>query len=304
MISPNSTSSNRLSQGLLAKKYETYDQWVQRTDTLLKQVSFFKNSNYIEAEEQLAPQEHINAACQLLISRFDLWPDWACVIYTSEQMGWAHLGAFSIAVDESHRIPFIQIHPRFRFKPRWFFYRREEIIAHELIHLMRQGLDDGAYEEFLAYRIDSSAYRRWMGPLFSTPWSASLLVLSLGIWMMSVFAWFWLQFDAHLLSTWCWPISGLFSASSAFIAFSFYKFSLYSFRWSRFNKKANQLQQQSNLADKLAIRLAAVDFEALSYLDVYQWQAYIESLALGPYRESLLKIIKNDGAARMSQVQA
>lgn len=285
---PNTT--DWLRNGLLARKGESYEQWHQRCASLLEKIEKFKRSEHITTDEVLAPDSHLRQACNLLERFFGLNPDWACVIYTGKQMGWAHLGALVIATDGKQSIPFIQLHPRFLAKCEWLFYRRQEIIAHELIHLIRQELDDGSYEEFLAYDIDTSSYRRILGPIFSSPWSASLLVLSMGLSMFSAFILFWLETEIFAYEFIHWLIVSTLIIPTGFLIYSFYKFALYSWRWHRFKRKCRHFDTP-NFARKLAIRLVSSDLEALSYLDPHLWKGYIQRMPAGPYRDSLQQMI-------------
>ena len=64
----------------------------------------------------------------------------------------------------------------FRSRQRWLFYRRSELLAHELCHSMRQSLRDMELEEFFAYRTSPSPLRRYLGNCFIRPLDAVLFV--------------------------------------------------------------------------------------------------------------------------------
>ena len=54
----------------------------------------------------------------------------------------------------------------FRNKKRFFNYRRDELLAHELCHSARQSMDEPVFEEYFAYRTSTSALRRYLGNCF------------------------------------------------------------------------------------------------------------------------------------------
>ncbi len=54
----------------------------------------------------------------------------------------------------------------FRDRDRWLIYRRQELLAHELCHVARIGLESHDYEETFAYQTASSRFRRLLGGLF------------------------------------------------------------------------------------------------------------------------------------------
>ena len=60
----------------------------------------------------------------------------------------------------------------FRARPKWFIYRRDELLAHELCHAVRGCLEDEPYEEQFAYMTSDSAFRRWSGNCFRHEWDA------------------------------------------------------------------------------------------------------------------------------------
>ncbi|MFW6413914.1 MAG: hypothetical protein ACOCZS_01310 [Verrucomicrobiota bacterium] len=54
----------------------------------------------------------------------------------------------------------------FAENPKWWIYDRRELLAHELCHIARIGITDGAYEEHFAYRLSFSGFRRIVGGVF------------------------------------------------------------------------------------------------------------------------------------------
>ena len=65
----------------------------------------------------------------------------------------------------------------FRNREKWLFYRRDELLAHELCHSARQALGEVTLEEFFAYQTSPSRLRRSLGNCFIRDRDAVLFVL-------------------------------------------------------------------------------------------------------------------------------
>ena len=66
----------------------------------------------------------------------------------------------------------------FRHSPKWFIYKRKELLAHELCHIARIGLESESFEETFAYQTATSPFRRLLGGLFLKPMDSYLLLTS------------------------------------------------------------------------------------------------------------------------------
>ena len=64
---------------------------------------------------------------------------------------------------------------------------RDEVLAHELVHLMRRAFEEPKYEEIFAYLTSKSPFRRLLGPLFRRPCEATLFLGSSLLPMLSFF---------------------------------------------------------------------------------------------------------------------
>ncbi len=69
------------------------------------------------------------------------------------------------------------IRSSFRTRQRFFIYRRQELLAHELCHSARSRLADYRLEEFFAYQTSPSALRRYLGNCFIRQYDALLFML-------------------------------------------------------------------------------------------------------------------------------
>ena len=65
----------------------------------------------------------------------------------------------------------------FSAQKKWFIYRRDELLAHELCHAARGPLRDMIYEEHFAYMTAPSRVRRYMGNCFRTKWDAMIFLV-------------------------------------------------------------------------------------------------------------------------------
>lgn len=85
--------------------------------------------------------------------------------------------------------PVIRIHPRFKKKSAWLWglYERDEIIAHELVHAARHQIEGDQFEEMLAFLTAKSLFRQAIGPLFSSPVVAILLMLAAALMPLFIF---------------------------------------------------------------------------------------------------------------------
>lgn len=80
-------------------------------------------------------------------------------------------GAMTLICDyEGQKIPILEL-PK---KPRGLSLTTEDLIAHERIHFLRSAYQEPRFEELLAYRTSRSKWRKYLGPLFQSPWESYL----------------------------------------------------------------------------------------------------------------------------------
>ena len=65
----------------------------------------------------------------------------------------------------------------FKKKSRFLSYTRDELLAHELCHSVRQNLCEITLEEYFAYQTSPSRLRRYLGNCFIRDWDAVLFVI-------------------------------------------------------------------------------------------------------------------------------
>lgn len=116
--------------------------------------------------------------------------NWAQGFFIRERMGFLWGGSSWYAPDNGELI-FI-IRPAFEHKKRWFIYRRDELLAHELCHVAHTPLADDRLEEFFAYQTSDSCLRRYLGNIFVRGADAFIFIappfILLAVQMMNLFA--------------------------------------------------------------------------------------------------------------------
>ncbi len=90
-------------------------------------------------------------------------------------------------------LPYFLLRKDFSRRKKWFCYRRDELLAHELCHIVRAPLADDDLEEYFAYRTSYSALRRWCGDIFSSSFQTLIFaVLALSLPVVQAVKSFWL----------------------------------------------------------------------------------------------------------------
>ena len=171
------------SHGLIAAPGETLEAFAARIDELLRTRARFDlctedraGAESLESEVgfKVGAAEPINAA---IISEaaektdrlFGFRADWVPAYFPTRGLGLLWGGCTGIT---DSGFPVFFLRRGFRTKPKWFIYRRDELLAHELCHAVRGCLEDETYEEHFAYMTSGSAFRRRAGNCFRHEWDA------------------------------------------------------------------------------------------------------------------------------------
>lgn len=171
------------SHGLIVAPGETLESFSARIDELLRTRSRFDlcsgvqaDSGLLEAEVgfkigSVEPMETaiVAEADEKTEKLFGFRADWVPAFFPSRGLGllW---GGCTVITESGFPVFFLR--RGFRDKPKWFIYRRDELLAHELCHAVRGCLEDEIYEEQFAYMTSASAFRRWSGNCFRREWDA------------------------------------------------------------------------------------------------------------------------------------
>ncbi len=144
------------------------------------------SENEEEFFQRSYPQTSTSAQALIVTARlFDAAPDWVEVKFGSKGlMLWEGAATW---IDPKLGISTIQV------RPKLWGYPQEEVIAHELVHAMRQKLNANKFEEILAFYTAKNRFRRTFGPLFSRPWETTLFVLTIAAgWIGAMFDLYWI----------------------------------------------------------------------------------------------------------------
>lgn len=106
---------------------------------------------------------------------------WIPLYYTNKGLSFFEGGATFIDEREGVVFPLIHLRKSFKNKERWFFYDKEEILKHELVHAMRCTFEEPKIEEFIAYQTSKLSYRKYFGPLFTSAKEIFLFLALLAI---------------------------------------------------------------------------------------------------------------------------
>ena len=171
------------SHGLIAAPGETLESFAARIDELLRTRARFDlctedraGAESLEAEVGFKVgtavpigAEIVSEAADRTEKLFGFRADWVPAFFPTHGLGllW---GGCTVITDSGFPVFFLR--REFRNKAKWFIYRRDELLAHELCHAVRGCLEDETYEEQFAYMTSDSAFRRWTGNCFRREWDA------------------------------------------------------------------------------------------------------------------------------------
>lgn len=113
---------------------------------------------------------------------YDIQPSWIPVFFSNYKLSPWHGGCAWIFQqdDYSPTGAFFQLRQEFRNSKTYLkFYQRDELIAHELVHVGRMMFQEPKFEEILAYRSSDSLFRRFFGPIIEAAWESALFVFVL-----------------------------------------------------------------------------------------------------------------------------
>jgi hypothetical protein len=129
--------------------------------------------------EKRINMEILDEAAALTRKYYDFSINWVPGFFLSKSLGilW---GGCAIGFPENQVSVFI-IRANFAKKKRWVFYKRDELLAHELCHVARMPVRDRTFEELFAYRLSPSRLRRYMGNCFRHDYDAVFFIVPIFI---------------------------------------------------------------------------------------------------------------------------
>lgn len=176
---------------------------------------------------------------------FDIRPDWISILYDDRRLHFWEGGCTWIEPQKT----VVQLHKSFQTRERYLgIYKRDEIIAHEMVHVVRSYFEEPIFEEILAYQTSSSRLQRYLGPIFRSSHESTLFMTGLSLFVVVAF------FASNRLI----PFLGLFGLVGIFLGRLF--------RCQRiFSKTKKNLEALLGTAKSLPILIRLTDREIIRF---------------------------------------
>ena len=114
---------------------------------------------------------------QLAVKLLDIEPSWVQIIYENKGLRIWEGGCTWIGKEHVK----LQLNKAFLKHQKYFGYSQEEVIAHELVHVVRSGFEEPIFEEMLAYQTSYWAFRRYFGPVLRTTKETMLVITAFSL---------------------------------------------------------------------------------------------------------------------------
>ena len=157
-------------------------------------------------KKELISKEIISEAAEITHNLFEFSVAWVPGFFLSKSLGllW---GGCAYTMPGSLFSVFL-IRRSFADRLKWFIYRRDELLAHELCHSARSPLHDMIYEEHFAYMTAPSRIRRYMGNCFRTKWDAMLFLIPVLVLLSSQSLKFFAEYKYEIWPFWVAAFAG------------------------------------------------------------------------------------------------
>lgn len=210
-----------------------------------------------------------NKSQEIPLEEFGAFPSWIEIVYKDEGLSLWEAGCLWYS-DDLFCPPLLQLRAHFATKETlYFLYSKEEILAHEAIHAIRAPLKSKRFEEYFAYSTSKSTFRKFLGPLFSTPTEASFVILASFIFFASAF------------------LTPLLSAFGALTLFSLF-FARLARNWYLFFKCKKRLSALTKKPLALMLRLTDEEILYFAKASVTEARRFIEEQKNKTFRWQLL----------------
>lgn len=172
--------------GLFAEPGETFELYYERLkrlrnsfceidEKLASEAGFAPFDDLTFVQDDLISDEVMAEATEITHELYAFRIDWVPGFFLSTNLGMLW-GGCAISVPEEDFSLFL-IRKSFRSRKKWFIYRRDELLSHELCHIARAPLHDYRFEEHFAYQTSFSRLRRYMGNCFIYKYDAIFFIL-------------------------------------------------------------------------------------------------------------------------------
>lgn len=230
------------------------------------------------------------AAVEETASLYDFAPKWVPIFFSNYQLTPWHGGcAWIFQMEENEPTSaFFQLRSVFKKSSKYLgIYDRNELIAHELVHVGRMMFEEPKFEEILAYKTSKNAFRRWCGPIVQSSTESIIFVCLL---MPIIF------FDLYFIfsdnSLWYWKMMWLKLLPLGLVLYAALRLF---YRQLLFQKTLGNLSAilgAKALAEYVTVRLTDAEIENFSSWSINQIKHYIESQNCLRWRTIILSYYK------------
>lgn len=130
-----------------------------------------------------AAKKNPSSQSQSIKALYGIDPDWVEIIYSNEGLRFWEGGATWIGEDKAA----LHLRKAYTKKESHLGYSKKELIAHELVHMVRCRFEEPIFEEILAYQTAPSPFRRFFGPIFPTPAWSLFFIFGIAIFYVLAF---------------------------------------------------------------------------------------------------------------------
>lgn len=201
---------------------------------------------------------------------YGIAPQWTPIFLNNYQLSPWHGGCAWIFQlnEETPTAAFLQLRSQFRNQTTYLgIYNRAELIAHELSHVGRMMFHEPQFEEMLAYRSSSSAWRRWLGPIVQSSKESLFFILLLGLVILT-------QFVLLLGNAFAWSL-GIIWVPLFFVFMGLLRLS---WRHRQFDGCLKNLEQtfgDAEVAQALIYRLTDEEIKQFSRMTIDEIRGYM-----------------------------
>ncbi len=169
-----------------AQRLETLREKREECETGLREVGECTLDGLTLKQTQAIPRNVLEEAGHRTRALYGFQCDWVPGFFQTPAMGWL-FGGCTYSWPPDLFTVFI-VNERLRERRRTFLFSREELMAHELCHVARAGLNSQCFEEHFAYQTSHSAFRRAWGGIMHSQGDSYLFLGSCLLLLLGQFA--------------------------------------------------------------------------------------------------------------------
>jgi hypothetical protein len=167
------------SQGLIPGPGESEAEFVSRANYCLNLRDSLPET---ACEKECIQNEILKEAHSISKPLFGLEPSWVPIFFSNQKLTPWQAGCAWIFQEnkETPKASFFQLRAILKSKSTYLrFYKRKELIAHELCHVARMAFDEPKFEELIAYRTSENNFHRFFGPIIQSSAESMIFALTL-----------------------------------------------------------------------------------------------------------------------------